>query len=247
MSASISATTTARLQPAVAAGDSSGNGRHNARHADPLHVPAIAMTGVHKSFSAGVAGCSITIRVLVRAELRIWPGEVVGIAGEAGAGKSTLLLCAAGLLRPDMGSIAWFGARVGDDERAGGAAWYLPVHAAVRQPDVERALSAGARLLLLDHASPARLDDLRGAIGRKLALRGAALVVASRDRASLARIASRILVLGGGRLHAAEHVSFAPAESQRKRSAARASSEFPSALALARMRSTCGRSFRSPQ
>jgi len=36
-------------------------------------------------------------------------GEIVGLVGRPGAGKSTLLLCLAGLLRPDDGSISWFG------------------------------------------------------------------------------------------------------------------------------------------
>jgi ABC-2 type transport system ATP-binding protein len=36
-------------------------------------------------------------------------GEIVGVVGRPGAGKSTLLLCLAGLLRPDDGSISWFG------------------------------------------------------------------------------------------------------------------------------------------
>jgi ABC-2 type transport system ATP-binding protein len=36
-------------------------------------------------------------------------GEIVGLVGRPGAGKSTLLLCLAGLLRPDDGSITWFG------------------------------------------------------------------------------------------------------------------------------------------
>jgi len=36
-------------------------------------------------------------------------GEIVGLVGRPGAGKSTLLLCLAGLLRPDEGSISWFG------------------------------------------------------------------------------------------------------------------------------------------
>jgi ABC-type multidrug transport system ATPase subunit len=38
-------------------------------------------------------------------DLDLHQGEILGIVGEAGAGKTTLLQCAAGLLRPDAGSI----------------------------------------------------------------------------------------------------------------------------------------------
>jgi ABC-type multidrug transport system ATPase subunit len=41
--------------------------------------------------------------------LDVQMGEIVGVVGRPGAGKSTLLLCLAGLLRPDEGSISWFG------------------------------------------------------------------------------------------------------------------------------------------
>ncbi len=44
------------------------------------------------------------------------PGQCVAIIGANGSGKSTLLRCLAGLLRPDAGSVRWFG------QPAGGAA-----------------------------------------------------------------------------------------------------------------------------
>lgn len=36
-------------------------------------------------------------------------GECVGLLGPNGAGKTTMLRCAAGLLRPDAGTVRWFG------------------------------------------------------------------------------------------------------------------------------------------
>ncbi|MDX2183617.1 MAG: ABC transporter ATP-binding protein [Gemmatimonadaceae bacterium] len=41
--------------------------------------------------------------------LTLAPGSFVGLLGPNGAGKTTLLRCAAGLLRPDRGEVAWFG------------------------------------------------------------------------------------------------------------------------------------------
>ena len=257
--------------PAVATGIP-GRAERRGRQVAPLSAPVLAMAGVHKSFIAGESGCSITARVLAGASLRVWPGEVVGVAGGAGAGKSTLLLVAAGMLRPEAGVIAWSGAFVSGDSPAGAPARYLVGPHCLQRREVESALSGGARLLLVDHCAPAALHELRGASGRALERHGAALVIASRDHVALARVASRVLVIRGGRLHGARPPGSArydhqpehprpddlrpydprpeasqPPGYQRKRSAALASSEFPSALARARIRATCGRSFRSPQ
>ncbi|HEX6535901.1 MAG TPA: ATP-binding cassette domain-containing protein [Gemmatimonadaceae bacterium] len=67
----------------------------------------VAFADVHKAYRAGVPGCCAVARVLRGIDLRVMPGEVVGIAGGPGSGKSTLLLCAAGLLRADSGRVSW--------------------------------------------------------------------------------------------------------------------------------------------
>jgi ABC-2 type transport system ATP-binding protein len=53
--------------------------------------------GLVKSFGTQVAVASLTFRVV--------PGEVVGLVGANGAGKTTTLLAAAGVLRPDAGTV----------------------------------------------------------------------------------------------------------------------------------------------
>jgi ABC-type multidrug transport system ATPase subunit len=70
---------------------------------------SLSLRGVCKSYQAGVAGCSGSVAVLRDVDLDVAPGELVAISSGAGAGKTTLLLCAAGMLRPDGGTIAWFG------------------------------------------------------------------------------------------------------------------------------------------
>ena len=70
---------------------------------------ALEIRGVSKRFVVGIAGCTGSVSVLRAADLTLRRGEAVAVAGARGAGKSTLLLCAAGLLRVDSGSVAWFG------------------------------------------------------------------------------------------------------------------------------------------
>ena len=72
-------------------------------------VAAVAARGISKTYRAGVAGCSAKVDALQRVSIDIAAAEAVGVVGPSGAGKSTLLLCLAGMLRPDAGTIAWFG------------------------------------------------------------------------------------------------------------------------------------------
>ena len=65
----------------------------------------LSLRALQKSYCSGIPGCSAAVRVLRRVNLDVARGEIVGVVGAAGAGKSTLLLCAAGLLRPDAGSV----------------------------------------------------------------------------------------------------------------------------------------------
>ena len=94
---------------------------------------ALSIRGLTKFFEAGVAGCSVRVRVLDRVDLRVCPGEIVVIGGAAGAGKTTLLRCAAGLLSADHGFVE------SDRERV----------ALLDEPFVARDTGALARLTLL--------------------------------------------------------------------------------------------------
>jgi branched-chain amino acid transport system ATP-binding protein len=55
--------------------------------------------------SGVVAGYGAADEILKGVDLRVEPGEIVGIIGPNGAGKSTLLKAIAGLLRPRAGAI----------------------------------------------------------------------------------------------------------------------------------------------
>lgn len=52
------------------------------------------------------------VQALAGVDLRLEPGEVLGLVGRNGAGKSTLLLALAGMLRLDAGCVRWNGRNV---------------------------------------------------------------------------------------------------------------------------------------
>jgi ABC-type multidrug transport system ATPase subunit len=66
---------------------------------------ALSIRGLSKSFARGLARCRRRTLALVDVNLDLYRSEIVVLHGAAGAGKTTLLQCAAGLLRPDSGSV----------------------------------------------------------------------------------------------------------------------------------------------
>jgi putative ABC transport system ATP-binding protein len=64
-------------------------------------TPAIALRDVELSLGEGAA----RVHILRGVSLDIAPGEAIGLVGPSGSGKSTLLMTAAGLERPDKGSV----------------------------------------------------------------------------------------------------------------------------------------------
>ncbi len=68
---------------------------------DSTTAPALAITGLHKSFgrTRAVAGLDVTVA----------RGAIVGMIGPDGAGKTTTMRIALGLLRPDAGQVQVLG------------------------------------------------------------------------------------------------------------------------------------------
>lgn len=74
-------------------------------------LPVVSAHGLTRTYPArGRDG--VPVPAVVSADLRVHPGEVVGIAGRSGSGKSTLLRLVAGLERPDAGTVSLAGAPV---------------------------------------------------------------------------------------------------------------------------------------
>src|SRR5690242_18933451 len=69
--------------------------------AEASRQPVLELTVVGKEFGA--------IRALPDIDMRVFPGEVVGLMGDNGAGKSTLVKLIAGNFRPSRGEIRFEG------------------------------------------------------------------------------------------------------------------------------------------
>ena len=73
---------------------------------------ALSISQLAKHYRAGPRGNLHLVRALDGVNLIAECGQIVGITGPRRSGKSTLLLCAAGLVRPDAGTVSWFGERL---------------------------------------------------------------------------------------------------------------------------------------
>jgi ABC-type multidrug transport system ATPase subunit len=101
--------------------------------------PAVAVleaSGIEKSSRRGVWPAGRRHFVLRGAGLALYPGEVVGLAGENGSGKSTLMKILVGALAPDAGSV-----------RRAGVLGYCP-----QEPLVYERLTCDEHFELFGHA-----------------------------------------------------------------------------------------------
>jgi putative ABC transport system ATP-binding protein len=65
-------------------------------------IPAVSLEGVSKSYRSGRR---VVVHALDDVSLAFAPGTFTAIMGPSGSGKTTLLHCAAGLDRPDRGTV----------------------------------------------------------------------------------------------------------------------------------------------
>jgi ABC-type cobalamin/Fe3+-siderophores transport system ATPase subunit len=156
---------------------------------------------VTRCHRAGVPGCFATARVLECVHLRVAAGEAVGLVGREGAGKTTLLLCAAGLMHPDGGAVRWLGRAPRPLDGAPPPASFVPtcLDGEMRLAAVTRAIAQRIPILLLD--SP--LDRSQAVSAEAIAdyvRRGGAALLAAREAADLAGVATRVATLRDGRL-----------------------------------------------
>jgi ABC-2 type transport system ATP-binding protein len=164
--------------------------------------------------------------VLNQAWLHVRSGEAVGLVGNNGAGKTTLIRIAAGLVRPDLGSVRWGDGRVA--LRYFGGEMTLPPDVSARRwtklfnvmTDERRRigdLSRGTRqmlglrvvlsgcsanLLLLDEPweglDPAGSQWLAASL-RRWRASGAAILLSSHRLHDLDAVCTRLVLLQGGK------------------------------------------------
>ena len=65
----------------------------------------LTASGIEKAYHRGVWPVRRPVPVLAGADLRLYPGEVVGLVGENGSGKSTLMRILVGALAADAGEV----------------------------------------------------------------------------------------------------------------------------------------------
>jgi ABC-type glutathione transport system ATPase component len=73
--------------------------------AAPAAPPLLAVESVDVVLGRGWRAT----KVLSGVDLRIWPGEIVGLVGETGSGKTTLARTVVGLVNPVRGRIVFNG------------------------------------------------------------------------------------------------------------------------------------------
>jgi len=150
--------------------------------------------GLHKRFAVGVGSCGASAQVLRGVDLSVREGERLAVVGSRGVGKSTLLLCAAGLLKPEVGEIRWFGHSSPPRSPRAIAYHWTPV-------DFARASTAdGVGIHLVDFGSAVDWPPRLAEWAKRRCDVGETIVLATRDEGAARALASRILFLRRGRL-----------------------------------------------
>lgn len=158
----------------------------------------LSALGLVKRYRAGVAAWGASIDALRGMDLELAHGELLGLLGPNGAGKSTFLLCAAGLLRPDGGTLSWFGSSRYPFGRPPGVA-YVPERSFYpRFLSVREALEFYA--MLHELSGPERAERVRAALDRVGLSDQATKRVAHLSRGMVQRLGIAQAIIGRPRL-----------------------------------------------
>ena len=106
-----------------------------------------------RASTSSSAGAGAPTTCCPSVNLKIWPGEIVGLVGETGSGKTTLARTVVGLVRPRKGRVTFHGTQIsglrGAARQAGAAQRArparLPGPAALARPGPDRRAASSAR------------------------------------------------------------------------------------------------------
>ena len=87
-----------------------------ARPLEAAHPDAILIEGLSKRYGAG----DTAVDALKNVDMRVAPGEVIGLIGPSGSGKSTLLKCLGAVIEPTAGRMSIGGETIFDSAAGGG-------------------------------------------------------------------------------------------------------------------------------
>ncbi len=86
-----------------------------ARPLEAAHPDAILIEGLSKRYGAG----DTAVDALKNVDMRVAPGEVIGLIGPSGSGKSTLLKCLGAVIEPTAGRMSIGGETIFDSAAGG--------------------------------------------------------------------------------------------------------------------------------
>jgi ABC-type glutathione transport system ATPase component len=152
---------------------------------------------LHKRFAVGAGNCGASAQVLRGIDLVLRAGECLAIVGPRGSGKSTLLLCAARLLKPDLGTARWFGEPTPAQPPRRVAYHWTAADFAQASADVDVGIH------LVDFAVAADWPSRFASWIESQRQQGSAIMFGTRDESVARALASRTLFLRGGRLYTA--------------------------------------------
>ena len=151
--------------------------------------PAIQIEGLSKRYGSG----DTAVDALKKVNLRVEPGEVIGLVGPSGSGKTTLLKCLGAVTEPTHGRMAIGGKRIFDGDAGG---WLISDLRALRRDNIGFIFQAPYLIPFLDVTDNVALLPMLGGAANNDARTRALALLRSLDVAHRAQ--ARVSPLSGG-------------------------------------------------
>jgi len=154
-----------------------------------MALPAIHIEGLTKRYGSG----DTAVDALKGVDMRIAPGEVVGLVGPSGSGKSTLLKCLGAVIEPSAGRMQLGGQRIFDGSAGG---WQIDDLRALRRDRIGFVFQAPYLIPFLDVTDNVALSLMLAGKANGIARRRALELLQALDVAH--RAGAAVSELSGG-------------------------------------------------